>query len=181
MDELVKTNKILALIPARLNSKRLPNKVVLLIEKLPIIIHVYRRALRAKKINDIIICCDDKKIFNLAKKHGAKAMLTSKTHRNGTERICEVYKKIKKKYDLVVDIQGDEPLINPQHIDKVVNFHLKNKKVDIIVPNLKMRNTVNKNIVKIVSIFISSAFLCIKTSKCPLNLIKICLTCKTTD
>ena len=151
MDELVKTNKILALIPARLNSKRLPNKVVLLIEKLPIIIHVYRRALRAKKINDIIICCDDKKIFNLAKKHGAKAMLTSKTHRNGTERICEVYKKIKKKYDLVVDIQGDEPLINPQHIDKVVNFHLKNKKVDIIVPNLKIRNTVNKNIVKIVS------------------------------
>ena len=78
-------------------------------------------------------------------------MLTSKKHRNGTERICEAYKKIKKKYDLVIDIQGDEPLINPQHIDKVVNFHLKNPKADVIVPNLKIRNTINKNIVKIVS------------------------------
>ena len=142
--------KVLALIPARLNSKRLPKKVILTIENIPIVIHVYRRALMSKKISDIIICCDDKKIYNLAKKFGAKAMLTSKLHKNGTERICEAYKKINKKYDLVVDIQGDEPLIDPKHIDKVIDFHIKNKSTDIIVPNLMVKNEINKNIVKIV-------------------------------
>ena len=49
--------------------------------------------------------------------------MTSKHHKNGTERINEAYKKIKKKYDIVIDIQGDEPLISPFHIDQVINFH----------------------------------------------------------
>ena len=89
-------NKVLGLIPARLNSMRLRNKVILPIQNLPIIIHVYRRVLRSKKINDAIICCDDKKIYNLAKKFGAKVMMTSKNHKNGTERICEAYTKLKK-------------------------------------------------------------------------------------
>jgi 3-deoxy-manno-octulosonate cytidylyltransferase (CMP-KDO synthetase) len=144
-------NKVLGLIPARLNSMRLRNKVILPIQNLPIIIHVYRRVLRSKKINDAIICCDDKKIYNLAKKFGAKVMMTSKNHKNGTERICEAYTKLKKNYNLIVDIQGDEPLIDPTHVDRVIDFHFKNKKVDIIVPNLKIKNTINKNIVKIVS------------------------------
>ena len=92
-----KKEKVLALIPARLKSQRLPKKVILLIEKIPIIIHVYRRVLMSKKIDDVIICCDDKKIYDLAKKFGAKVMLTSKIHKNGTERICEAYRKMKKK------------------------------------------------------------------------------------
>jgi 3-deoxy-manno-octulosonate cytidylyltransferase (CMP-KDO synthetase) len=142
--------KVIALIPARLNSKRLSKKVILPIENIPIIIHVYRRALMSKKINDVIICCDDKKIYNLAKKFGAKVMLTSKLHQNGTERICEAYKKINRKFDFVVDIQGDEPLIDPKHIDKVISFHIKNKLTDIIVPNLIVKNKINKNIIKIV-------------------------------
>lgn len=146
-----KPNKVIALIPARLNSKRLPKKVLLSIENLPLIIHVYRRVLFAKKIDEAYICCDDKTIFNCAKKFGAKVILTSKKHNNGSERILEGYKKIKKNYNLIVDVQGDEPLINPQHIDKVVDFHLKNKDADIIVPNLLIANTPNKNIVKIVS------------------------------
>ena len=59
-----KKEKVLALIPARLKSQRLPKKVILLIEKIPIIIHVYRRVLMSKKIDDVIICCDDKKIYD---------------------------------------------------------------------------------------------------------------------
>ena len=54
------------------------------------------------------------------------------------------------KFDLIVDVQGDEPLINPNHIDKVVEYHIKNRKTDIVIPNLKVRKN-NKNIVKIVS------------------------------
>jgi 3-deoxy-manno-octulosonate cytidylyltransferase (CMP-KDO synthetase) len=145
-----KKEKVLALIPARLKSQRLPKKVILLIEKIPIIIHVYRRVLMSKKIDDVIICCDDKKIYDLAKKFGAKVMLTSKIHKNGTERICEAYRKMKKKYDLIVDVQGDEPLIDSNHINKVIDFHAKNKSTDIIVPNLLVKNKTNKNIVKLI-------------------------------
>ena len=92
---MVKNKKILALIPTRLNSRRLPAKALLPINNLPLIIHVYRRTLLSKMVDEAIICCDDKKILNVAKKYGAKAMLTSKHHQNGTDRICEAYKKKK--------------------------------------------------------------------------------------
>ena len=78
-----------------------------------------------------------KKLKMQQKKFGAKVIMTSKNHTNGTERIYEVYKKLKK-FDFVVDIQGDEPLISPYHIDQVVKFHNKNPDVDIILPTLKI-------------------------------------------
>ncbi len=143
--------KILGLIPTRLNSRRLPAKALLPINKLPLIMHVYKRAKLSKKITDVAICCDDSKIAKAVKKYGAKVIMTSKHHANGTDRISEGYKKINNKYDLVVDIQGDEPLISPLHIDKVIDFHLKNLKYDIILPNLQVRSNNNTNIVKIVS------------------------------
>ena len=148
-----KKNSVLALIPTRLNSRRLPAKALLPINKLPLIIHVYRRTILSKKIDETYICCDDKEIFNVAKKFGAKVLMTSKHHNNGTERICEAFKKIKnnEKYKFVVDVQGDEPLLSPNHIDKVVNYHEKNLDADIILPNLKVKPTNNTNIIKIVS------------------------------
>ena len=76
--------------------------------------------------------------------------MTLKKHKNGTERIAEAYKIFKKKYDLIIDIQGDEPLIDPIQINKVIDFHLKNPKTDIVVPSLKIGQTENQNIVKIV-------------------------------
>ena len=97
----------------------------------------------------MIICCDDKKILNVAKKFKAKAVLTSKHHTNGTERITEAFLKTKKNYDLVLDIQGDEPLISPNHIDKVIDFHKKNNEIDVILPHLKVPFLNNTNIVKV--------------------------------
>ena len=143
--------KVIALIPVRLNSRRLPAKALLPINKLPLIIHVYRRTLLSKLVDDAIICCDDEKIAKVAKKYNAKVLLTSKHHINGTERICEAYKKISKKYQLIVDIQGDEPLVSPIHIDKVISYHLKNRDLDIVLPNLKIKSTNNTNLVKIVA------------------------------
>ena len=142
--------KILGLIPVRLNSSRLNQKPLLLIKKIPLIIHTYRRAKLSKKLDELIICCDDKKIFDVAKKFKAKAILTSKKHKNGTERINEAYLKIKKKYDLIIDIQGDEPLINPEQIDQVIDFHLKNQDVEIILPSLRLKNISSYNVVKVV-------------------------------
>ena len=101
----------------------------------------------------MIICCDDKEIFNTVKKFGAKVMMTSKKHPNGTDRICEAFRKLKNKndYEIVVDVQGDEPLISPKHIDKVIEFHKKNKDADIILPNIKIKSTNNTNIVKLIT------------------------------
>ena len=140
---------ILGLIPSRLNSTRLPNKPLLVIDGLPIIIHTMKRAMLSKKLDRIIVCTDSLKIKKIVEKYGGEALITKKNHSNGTERIAEVSKKIKSK--LVVDIQGDEPLINPKDIDKVVEYHLKNKKYDIIVPGSPFLYPENKNVVKIVS------------------------------
>ena len=143
--------KIIGLIPTRMGSTRLPAKPLLEINNIPLIIHTYKRAIMSKKLDDVIICCDDIKILDAAKKFNAKAVLTSKKHKNGTERILEGYNKQKKKYDLVLDIQGDEPLLNPKHIDEVINFHKRNFKTDIILPSLNIKNAENTNIVKVIT------------------------------
>ena len=144
-------NKVLGLIPCRLSSKRLPQKPLLKINGVPLIIHTYLRAKQSKKLDDLVICCDDKRILKIANKYNAKAILTSKQHKNGTERIYEGYYKIKKKYNFIVDIQGDEPLIDPKHIDKVIEFHKKNRSTGIILPSLRKKNIDSKNIVKVIA------------------------------
>ncbi len=152
MVKLMKNKRdVIALIPTRLNSRRLPAKALLPINGLPLIMHVYKRVKLAKNVSEVVICCDDNKILKVAKKYGAKAILTSKHHNNGTDRICEAYKKIGKNYKLILDVQGDEPLISPSHIDKVIEFHKKNLSADIILPNLQIRAVNNTNIVKIVA------------------------------
>ena len=103
----------------------------------------------SKLLDEIIICCDDKKIIDVANKFEAKAMHFQK-NKNGTERIYEAYKSLKKNY-LIIDIQGDEPLLNPKHIDKIIEFHKKNKQVDIILPHLKISHGDNNNIVKLLT------------------------------
>ena len=143
--------KVLGLIPTRLGSTRLPSKPLLEINGIPLIIHTYKRAMLSKKFDDIIICCDDKKILDVAKKFKAKCVLTSKHHNNGTERITEVLLKQKNSYDLIVDIQGDEPLISPDHIDKVIDFHRKNFSADIILPTLRIKLADNQNLIKVVT------------------------------
>ncbi len=140
---------ILGLIPSRLNSTRLRNKPLLNIDGLPIIVHTLKRALLSKKLDKVIVCTDSKKIVDVVKKYGGKALLTSKKHQNGTERIAEVAKKFNAK--LVVDIQGDEPLVDPKDIDKVIDFHIKNQNFDIVVPSMISKtNPKSKHLVKVI-------------------------------
>ena len=97
---------ILGLIPSRLNSRRLKEKPLMLIDQLPIVVHAFKRAKLSKKLDEVIVCTDHRKIVEVVKKYGGHAILTSKKHKNGTERIYEVAKKFKKA-KLIVDIQGD--------------------------------------------------------------------------
>tara|TARA_Y100000992_G_C21218411_1_gene469152 strand:+ start:164 stop:916 length:753 start_codon:yes stop_codon:yes gene_type:complete len=143
-------HKAVGLIPCRLNSRRLPKKPIIKVENLPLIIHTYRRAKLAKKLKEVFICCDSEEVMDLAKKYNAKAILTSKNHKCGTDRIYEGYLKSKINYDQIIDIQGDETLIDPKNIDKVVEYHRKNKYSDIILPNLITKNKNDSNIVKVI-------------------------------
>ncbi len=129
---------IIGLIPSRFNSKRLKQKALLEIDNLPLIVHSFKRASLSKKLDKVIVCTDDKRIKDVVEFHGGEAMLTSKKHRNGTERIYEASKKFKK-VKLFVDIQGDQPLINPKSIDDTINYHLKKYSLDIVLPSMKLK------------------------------------------
>ena len=115
--------KILGLIPSRLGSTRLTKKALLDIDGLPMVVHTAKRAQLSKKLTRVIVCTDSNLIGKECGKHNIEWFITSKRHINGTERIAEVANKIKS--DLVVDIQGDEPFIDPNHIDQLIDFHLK--------------------------------------------------------
>ena len=143
-------HKAVGLIPTRFNSRRLPGKSLKMIGDLPMIIHTYRRAKMAKSLDEVFICCDTKEVFQVARFYNAKVILTSINHKQGGDRIYEAYKKLKKNFDQVIDIQGDEPLIDPTNINHVVKFHRKNKKYDIILPNLPTKFTRDPNLVRLI-------------------------------
>ena len=140
---------IIGLIPARLNSTRLPNKPLLNIEGYPLVMHVYSRVKLAKKLDKVIICADDYKIYKTVKKYGAECILTSKKHKNGTERICEVAKKLNAEF--IVDIQCDACFINPKDIDRLITFHKKKRNFDIVIPHSKFNTKNDHSAVKIYS------------------------------
>ena len=146
---------ILGIIPARLKSKRLPNKPLKLIDGLPLLIHVLKRSLMSKKLDKIVVCTDSIKIVNLVKKYKQEAYLTSKNIKNGTDRISIFLKKKQQKYKslkLVVDIQCDEIFLNPNYLDRAIDFHLKNlNKYDVVIPHTLTNEENNKSYVKIVT------------------------------
>ena len=140
---------IIGLIPARLKSSRLPGKPLIEIQKIPLIVHVYKRAVLSKLLDKVIICADDKLIVDIVKKYNCNYLLTSKKFRNGTERIASVAKNINCKY--VIDIQCDNLFLNPVEIDNLINFHLSNNHFDIVVPHGDFKYKKDKSAVKIIS------------------------------
>jgi 3-deoxy-manno-octulosonate cytidylyltransferase (CMP-KDO synthetase) len=140
--------KILGFIPARLDSSRLPKKALLKIDGLPMIIHTLKRAKMSRKLSEVFVCTDSLEIIEEVQKYHGKCILTSSKHKNGTERVYEASKNFK--FDLCIDIQGDEPFVNHLHIDKVIDFHKKNLNFDIIVPHLEFESPESPNIVKII-------------------------------
>ena len=107
--------KVIGVIPARWASSRFEGKVLVAIQGKPMIQHVWEQAQKSKLLKDVIIACDDKRVFHIAQEFGATVIMTSPDHQSGTDRIAEVIGNIKT--DVIVNIQGDEPLINPEVID----------------------------------------------------------------
>src|ERR1700738_1258010 len=112
-------SKAVGIIPARWSSTRFPGKPLHLIAGKPLLRHVWERCRRAKKLDSVIIATDDMRIANAAFGWGAEVALTSFPHQSGTDRIGEVVRKAKQ-YAFVINIQGDEPLLDPDLIDQFV-------------------------------------------------------------
>ena len=140
----------IGLIPVRLESKRLPGKALLDIDGLPLIVHTAKRAQLSKKLHKVYVCTDSTEIIKACVKHNINYIKTGKNFENGTERIASVAKKFKKK--IIVDIQGDEPLINPAHIDQIVEYHQKNqRKIEILIPTIKSLYNSPETIIRVLT------------------------------
>jgi len=110
--------QVVALIPARFASTRFPGKPLADIDGRPMIEHVYRRAESAASVSEVIVVTDDLRIATRVSDFGGRVRLTKPTHQSGTDRLAEVVAKID--CDIAVNVQGDEPLIDPRAIDQAI-------------------------------------------------------------
>ena len=111
--------KAIGVIPARLHSTRFPKKILHLIDGKPMVIQVYERAKKAKLLEDVIIAIDSTETELALKPYKVKTVMTSDKHISGTDRIQEATQEIE--VDIVINIQGDEPMLNPVLIDALVD------------------------------------------------------------
>jgi 3-deoxy-D-manno-octulosonate cytidylyltransferase len=110
--------KTVGLIPSRLESSRLSRKPLVNISGLPMVVHVYQRCLLASTLDDVYVATDSNEIADVISAYGGKYIMTSVEHETGTDRIAEAVQQID--CDIAVNIQGDEALVNPEHINLVV-------------------------------------------------------------
>lgn len=143
--------KVIGVIPARFASTRLKGKVLAIINGKPMIQHVYERARQSRLLDEVIIACDDLRIKKTAEEFGARAIMTDPLHTCGTDRIVEAVKDLD--VQIVVNIQGDEPLIDPSVIDLLVKAITEDPEVPMatVIKKISDLNDLdNPNIVKVV-------------------------------
>jgi len=144
--------KITAVIPARYASTRFPGKALADIGGKPMIQHVYERTCRATLVSRVIVATDDQRIADVVRQIGGEAVMTSVAHETGTDRLAEVARGLDS--DLVVNVQGDEPLIDPAMIDQAIEPFLGDP--DLQMGTLKTRvrclhDFLSPNVVKVVT------------------------------
>lgn len=110
--------KAIGIIPARMQSSRFPGKPLVDILGMPMVIHVLKRAQLSKNLAEVFVATDSPEISDCVLRYGGKAIMTSAAHQTGTDRIAEACENLI--CDIVVNIQGDEPLVKPEDIDKLV-------------------------------------------------------------
>ncbi|MEM9887010.1 MAG: 3-deoxy-manno-octulosonate cytidylyltransferase [Bacteroidota bacterium] len=143
--------KVLAIIPARYASSRFPGKPLVDIAGKSMVQRVYEQAMKAKEVDQVIVATDDERIFSHVKQLGYHVMMTSSKHRSGTDRCAEIASQLTD-YEIVVNIQGDEPFIHPVQIDQLI-LTLKNSNASIATLAKKIENSstlFNANVVKVV-------------------------------
>jgi len=127
---MIKSPKgIIAIIPARYAATRFPGKPLIEILGKPMIQYVYEQAARCKLIQRIIVATDDKRIFQRVKEFGGEVMMTSSRHISGSDRVAEVAEKVDA--DIIVNVQGDEPLLEPKMVNQVIELLLEDQSYQV--------------------------------------------------
>jgi len=143
--------KVVVIIPARYSSTRFPGKVLAPIAGKPMIQRVWERSSTASLIDEAVIATDDDRVFEAVESFGGKAVMTNPEHKSGTERCSEAAEKLDA--DIVVNVQGDEPLINPESLDLVVDPLVANESLgmsSLKFPIGTYKDYIDPNIVKVV-------------------------------
>ena len=145
--------KTLTIIPSRLSATRLPGKPLLKINNLSIISHVFKRAQEAN-IGEVFVATEDQEIVEDVTKNGGSAILTSKNHKTGSDRISEALQKLNiKGVDLIMNLQGDEPIIDIKDIINLNKKMIKNQsEMGTLASTIKdLKDLKNENIVKVIT------------------------------
>ena len=138
------------IIPARYDSARFPGKLLYPLKGIPVIQHVYENSKQARLPNDVMVATDSETIFEKVQLFGGKAVMTDRQHQSGTDRIAEVARSLD--CDIIVNVQGDEPLIRSEMIDDVIGL-LEDSRASIGTLTKKIadpREITDPNVVKVV-------------------------------
>ena len=148
--------KVIGIIPARYASTRFPGKPLQEIHGKTMINRVYNRAIKSPVFQKVVIATDDQRIFDHSIEFGADVMMTSEKHESGTDRCNEVIQKLendKEFFDVIVNIQGDEPFLDISQFEQLVDIFRKNNEVQIATLAKEITNTkelFNSNVVKVI-------------------------------
>lgn len=143
--------RVLGVIPARYNSSRFPGKPLVDLKGKSMIQRVYEGAKKSNMLDRLIVATDDNRIFNEVNRFGGEVMMTKSTHNSGTERCAEISNKLQE-YDIIINIQGDEPLVQSKQLDHLINV-FKDEEIQIATLGIKTYDTKeinNFNRIKIV-------------------------------
>tara|TARA_Y100000816_G_C26076830_1_gene566946 strand:+ start:683 stop:1405 length:723 start_codon:yes stop_codon:yes gene_type:complete len=135
------------MVPARLESTRLPEKALIEIEGLPMVIHTCKRAQLAKKLDDVFLVTDNIQIKEASISNNVKCIMTD-DHISSSDRLAEACKNVD--CDIVVNIQGDEPLVDPDHIDMIVDPMINNPLIEMSVGITPFKKTNSHSDIKVV-------------------------------
>jgi 3-deoxy-manno-octulosonate cytidylyltransferase (CMP-KDO synthetase) len=145
--------KIVAMIPARYDSERLPGKLMMDLGGIPIILRTYQNVIRSGLFDDVFVVTDSEMIFRLIKKNGGNVFMSSVKHDNGSDRIAEFVSKINS--DLILNVQGDEPFIDKSSLEKLISVFIDDDKKNIDLASIMQlitneREILSPNNVKVV-------------------------------
>lgn len=148
--------KVLGVIPARYASTRFPGKPLVMINGKSMIRRVYEQACKCESLSEVIVATDESSIENHVRLFGGNVMMTSGSHKSGTERSAEVAEKLRnvqKEFDVIVNIQGDEPYIDPAQIAQVVScFGGKNTMIATLMKKITSEAELNSpSVVKVLA------------------------------
>ena len=145
-------NKTAIIIPSHLAAKRLPNKPLIKIKDKTMIAHVWEKAI-ATKVQDVFVATADKEIADEIQKQGGNAIITGKHHTTGSDRIFEAIQKLKLDHDIIINVQGDMPTVNPKTINLINDFMITNPNIPVstVASKIKKNEENEKNIVKAIT------------------------------